>query len=730
MDLESTVGSVPSSSDGIYSLADAGLLTAGSASAQSVPNGGMTAATSEMAATGNTIVSEDAHPLARSASSGPAPVSASPADALPKAETSATAQPTAPPKDAEKDRGPKLRGRRKQPKHRFDARAWVVSAVVHLGLLFTLGAITLAPQAALVLKDLNTALIATTGSTEELTNIYADPSNAPRDQAVGDMTATTAGPGSGMAMAGIGSGAPSATPRVGVGTSIGERNSLPSVKVLPQVSGLSMLPAAPSRDLGGGGLIAGDVTYEAGDIGVALDQVAREILRHLADHKLTVVWLFDESSSMKDDQKAVKSKFDRIANELRQNIDPSKKAAGALNYVVVGFGEGIHFEVEKPTADVDVVAKAIDRLRVDDSGIENTMHAVGAVIEKYGRLVTKDRRLLIVLVTDESGDDGASVEEARQAAVSKSVPIYVIGRQSLFGYDRAHLRYVDPVTKDVYWPTIKRGPETADVELVQWDGLHERWDEQPSGFAPYELARLAKATGGIYFLLPSEENMRVRTREQAYSIKTMKEYVPDYESRITYAENRNKSEFRRNLYEIIQVTKGFPFRRHFPIEPAAMLEAINAEYPIVTLRLNILIDIEKRLKAMAKLRDREPEKRWQAHYDLMLAEIMTYQIKAYEYRACLEEMAKNPPKPKTMPNPSLVVEWVLDHSQDRKAPKEKTEKVYAEAITLLKKVIERHPKTPWADLAQDELNRGLGVQRNEWHHNPQYGERAKLVPKY
>jgi antitoxin component HigA of HigAB toxin-antitoxin module len=210
----------------------------------------------------------------------------------------------------------------------------------------------------------------------------------------------------------------------------------------------------------------------------------------------------------------------------------------------------------------------------------------------------------------------------------------------------------------------------------------------------------------------------------------MKEYVPDYESRITYAENRNKSEFRRNLYEIIQVTKGFPFRRHFPIEPAAMIEAINAEYPIVTLRLNILIDIEKRLKAMAKLRDREPEKRWQAHYDLMLAEIMTYQIKAYEYRACLEEMAKNPPKPKTMPNPSLVVEWVLDHSQDRKAPKEKTEKVYAEAITLLKKVIERHPKTPWADLAQDELNRGLGVQRNEWHHNPQYGERAKLVPKY
>ena len=45
--------------------------------------------------------------------------------------------------------------------------------------------------------------------------------------------------------------------------------------------------------------------------------------------------------------------------------------------------------------------------------------------------------------------------------------------------------------------------------------MHERWDEQPSGFAPYELARMAKDTGGIYFLLPSEENMRVRPARES-----------------------------------------------------------------------------------------------------------------------------------------------------------------------------------------------------------------------
>jgi hypothetical protein len=83
-----------------------------------------------------------------------------------------------------------------------------------------------------------------------------------------------------------------------------------------------------------------------------------------------------------------------------------------------------------------------------------------------------------------------------------------------------------------------------------------------------------------------------------------------------------------------------------------------------------------------------------------------------------------------MPTPNLMVHWEINHAHDRKAPKEKTEKKYLEATRLLKEVIAKHPKTPWADLAQDELNRGLGVRRDEWRHSPQYQQRAKLVPKY
>jgi hypothetical protein len=314
------------------------------------------------------------------------------------------------------------------------------------------------------------------------------------------------------------------------------------------------------------------------------------------------------------------------------------------------------------------------------------------------------------------------------------VPIYVIGRQALFGASTAHLLYIDPVTKDHYWPAIRRGPETAGEEALQWDGLHGRWDEQPSGFAPYELARLAKDTGGIYFLLPSEEGMRVRQREQAYSIVTLKEYVPDYESRAAYYERIRRSELRTALVEIIEATQGFGFRDHFPVAPDQLGEAVVTAGQEAETRLASLLLIEKKLRSLEKLRDREPEKRWQAAYDLMLAQIVTYQVKAYEYRACLLEMVrlarKGQLRPSKPPTPQLAVEWTIGHSRDHKAPKAETEKKYAEAERLLKRVIQRHPKTPWADLAQDEIDRGFGCQWGEWQHNPRYDERAKLVPKY
>jgi hypothetical protein len=622
--------------------------------------------------------------------------------------------------------------------------------VVHVAILSALAAATFSSRDAIKRAiNFDSALASLHGGEPELVPIYADPDNSVRDRAIGNEHADTAGEtapvvmgegssegddGGGVIMpGGIGSGQPSTTPRVrGVGKGrINEGSSLPGVKI-DGLGGspLTQLPTAPATDLIGGGKIAGDPLFEASEIGVALDQLAREILRHLKDHKLTVVWLFDESTSMQDDQKTIVEKFDRVSSELKLNIDPSKKAAGALNHAIIGFGQGTDYVLEKPREDIDLIGRAIKKLRIDSTGIENTMKAIRDVVDRYANLIHKDRKLVVVLVTDESGDDGDGVEEAKQALKKYKVPLYVIGRQSLFGYPFAHHRYMDPVTKDVYYPLIRRGPETADVENYQWDGLYERWDEQPSGFAPYELARLTRESGGIYFLLPSEEFMRVRKREQAYSITQLKEYLPEYDNRMTYVERRNASPLRQAIYAIIMQGKNFIYRREFPIDPAELRNAAQEEGEKATLRLNALLEIQNRLEALTKLRDREPEKRWQAHYELMLAQTVAFQVKAFEYRALMGSIYSAPPQPKAAPAPDMMITWVVDHTKKPLAPRNLTAKKSADAERLLKAVIARHPKTPWADLAQDTLDRGFSVQLNEWHHNPKYHDRWQFVPKY
>ena len=644
------------------------------------------------------------------------------------------------------------RRRRKRVRVRYLMQAWGVSLVVHVVILSALAAATFSSQDTIKkIINFDSALASFSNGEPEVLPIYADPDNVPRDRAIGDEHAAAAGEvvpvvlddggsdnagedSGGMIVAGgVGSGRPSNTPRVrGVGKGkINEGSSLPGIKI-DGLGGspLSLIPAVPATDLSGGGKIAGDPIFDVKEIGVALDQLAREILRHLKDHKLTVVWLFDESTSMQDDQRTIFEKFDRVSSELKINVEPNKKTAGALNHAIVGFGQGIDYVLEKPREDIDQIGRAIKHLKIDQTGIENTMGAIRNVVEHYSSLIKKDRRLLIVLVTDESGDDGADVEEARQALKKYKVPLFVIGRQSLFGYPYAHHRYIDPVTKDVYHPLIRRGPETAEVELYQWDGLYDRWDEQPSGFAPYELARLTKDSGGIYFVLPSEEFMRIRQREQAYSITQLKEYLPEYDNRLTYVEKRNSSPLRQLMHAIVLEGKNFIYRRDFPIEPPELVKAALEEGEKAGLKLNFLLEVQKRLVSLVKVREREPEKRWQAHYDLMLAQTVAFQVKAYEYRALMASIVKAPPMPKRLPGPDLMVTWVVDHSTKPLAPPNLTAKKYAEAERLLKEVITRHPKTPWADLAQDAINRGLSVQFNEWHHNPKYYERAQFVPKY
>ena len=326
--------------------------------------------------------------------------------------------------------------------------------------------------------------------------------------------------------------------------------------------------------------------------------------------------------------------------------------------------------LEKPTTDIDQIGRAIARLRIDATGAENTMHAVADVIHHYGGLVRKDRKLLIVLVTDESGDDGAL---RRGGPPGGHQP----GGAALRDRPAVALR-LRPGAPALHRPRDE-GPLLADDQARARDG--RRRDpalgrvQLPPGRAalgvrpvragPADEGRPAGSTS----CCPSEETMRVRQREKAYSITDLKEYIPDYESRAVVRRAAERLGAAADAPRDHPGDEGLRHRaRASRSIPDQLAEAGGQAVDAATQRLAVLINVEKKLRSLEKNRDRETDKRWQAAYDLMLAQVLAYEVKTYEYRACLKAMIKKPPKPSVMPKPDLGVDWGIGHSAKRQAP--------------------------------------------------------------
>ncbi|MGE5192919.1 MAG: vWA domain-containing protein, partial [Deltaproteobacteria bacterium] len=339
------------------------------------------------------------------------------------------------------------------------------------------------------------------------------------------------------------------------------------------------------RDLGSG-QIAGEVGAVVEGYGPALDRMTQELVRLMRESKVLVVWLFDESESMKDDQEELKGRIHRVYEELKL-FDEDVKADVLLS-AVVSFGQEVHFMLprKKPTDDVPAIMNAIDAIPIDKSGIENTCHAVGTVISEYRRqAVQGKRKLVVVVISDEAGDDGEQVEETLRQARSASAPIYFLGRESVFGNLYAYVRWVHPQTGGLHYLPIRRGPETPFAELLPFDGFRHRMDASLSGFGPYEQVRLCRDTGGIFFMLPNEEQNLNEADSRKYAALDLKEYTPDLAARRDYAERRDKSPFRRAIWETIVLLNPFdpknkemeiPIDNWYSVNPAEYAQPVAA----------------------------------------------------------------------------------------------------------------------------------------------------------
>ncbi len=499
--------------------------------------------------------------------------------------------------------------------------------------------------------------------------------------------------------------------------------------VMSMPSAKKLIEAVPDGALGDPRAIVGD--YQE-----ALDRITREIMWMLDRNEVLVVWCFDQSNSMKDDQQEIKKRIDRIYQELGLLDTASDER---LLTSVVSYGKGFVVHTPKPTSDLKEIRKAIDVVPIDESGEEIMCEAVGRAIANYREFARKGKRkMALILVSDESGNRENNYQYLEQAiaeAKASKCTVFALGREAVFGYPKAFMRWRHPQTNRVHWLPVDRGPETGFVEQLQTNGFRRRHDAFSSGFGPYELTRLCRESGGIYFMLPTIEKDIVQRYKAKYELEAMYAYLPDLRSRLEVMTDRDNQPLRALLWKVIAdldpyneaASRVVEMRMAFALDRGDFVKQARTQQQKAKLFLQYLHWAQTTLEENRELRDQEISPRWQANYDLMLAQIVAYQARLYEYGAALEDFIKDPQTAPATKKPNLrLVHWDIGTTKDLR--REEESRPYIDrSMQLFQEVIKQHPGTPWAARAQWELRRGFGV-RLVPDYDPPYKKVANPMP--
>ena len=244
---------------------------------------------------------------------------------------------------------------------------------------------------------------------------------------------------------------------------------------------------------------------------------------------------------------------------------------------------------------------------------------------------------MVIVVTDEVGDDEQRLEDAITQAQKAKVPVYVLGSQ-------AHLRPGRGIT----WTTSTPRPSTsfADSGAAGARKRHARADPAP---VLVRRSAVRDRRGGLRPVCPQPAGQPPR----AGSISSPGSTPAAWGSTRPGCENTSPTGIRRDQYET-QIAHS-PFRQavfnaaqitqqklpgmpslYFPPADAPEFKDVMAANQGVAERTAYTVDEALGpINAVAKLRDRETSRRWQAHYDLIRGRLLAMKVRCYEYNwAC------------------------------------------------------------------------------------------------
>ena len=523
----------------------------------------------------------------------------------------------------------------------------------------------------------------------------------------------------------------------------------------PPVVDATTLSAGRSKDIHGTGRSAlgrpmraassatdGGVVAAPGVDG-AVDGILSTIRYELASDDLLVVWLLDASLSLYDDRQQVAARIEPFYRDIAAN----HKQSHLLMNAAVAFGAATA-ELVAPTRFGLAMVEAVSKTPIDTTGLENVMTAVEQCVYKYRK--NWKGSILIVVWTDESGDDTLRLEDIIAMCRQERIVVSVVGPSSAFGSERGVHPWRDRAPGTASCCRSRRAGHVVCraaaaallarfaigaldagrseiAEGAAWYGGPYR-EGLLSGVGPYALTRLALETGGKFTLLDHAFS------SGQFKFDDMKNYLPDYGPANEYLRSIKQRPLRKAIYDVVQLTyeqqeamaipkmmfDGSAYRYYpFPIlytyytQDAfrrALPDAFTNETANVALSLTVIERAVSRFGSNGMEQDyqRETSPRWRAWYDLNARPIAGHERAASRIHFYLpvgdsECGALNPETNHVSFEPSSQL----------KSDRPEVRKRVVEAERLLKRCVEKNPNTPWAQLAQWELANPLGLQVRE-----------------
>ncbi len=497
---------------------------------------------------------------------------------------------------------------------------------------------------------------------------------------------------------------------------------------------LEMLPVQPSPLVEPKGLLEHELLRRPGAAGVeqvnvegAVDRITQEIALNLEKQKVLVVWVMDRSLSMEDERHQVAQRLQRVYAELEQ-LELLKRRR--LLAAVVGFGQRPVLVVE-PTEDAQRVTEAVLQVPPDESGVENVFGTILACTQRFAELVRRGRRkLMLVVWTDESGEDVALLESAVAACQRLGAQVLVVGPSSMLGQRQGKHPYRHPEDGKLYWLPVDRGPDSLRPERIRlpyWFA-GPQYSSLPAGVPPYALGRLVSGTGGLYLINDPKE---IRS---PFPLERMVDYLPDYVSPAEYLRKAKASPLRRAVLWAVEVTH----RQRFAGEPPMEFAPNERNYAQMLLEAQKITAqnaavLEEALRPFQAVKDwtpyyeKERSKRWRAWFDLTYGRLLAMKVRNDEYNwACAELKGRGREFVKEKSN-----RWrfVPDAKLRLGSATARSAKL---ALHLLRRCVEQNPQTPWAMLAQRELAHPLGFRIEERYvppPPPPQRPQARAVPR-